>query len=114
MTANTKKSRKDFIGLTRTQMSSIMTPNDITKTWNIRTIFAIGKTANIIRKFNIYIKGIGLSEVRWTGLKTIFGDTILYSGAEKNQIRTHNIEFSRRRPNLLVCNNFLNEYTVYQ
>ena len=68
MTAITK-SREDPNGLTGTQMPSITTPKNITRIgcWNVRTMFQIGKTVNIIREFNRYKLDImGLSEVRWT------------------------------------------------
>ena len=50
------KSREDSNGLKGTQMPSITTPKNITKIgcWNVRTMFQIGKTANIVREFNRY------------------------------------------------------------
>ncbi|XP_062587114.1 craniofacial development protein 2-like [Saccostrea cucullata] len=49
-------------------MPSITTPINITKIgcWNVRRMFQIGKTANIVREFNRYKLDImGLLEVRW-------------------------------------------------
>ena len=59
--------------------------------WNVRTLYQIGKTANVtweFRKYNLDL--LGLSEVRWTGfgeLKTATGESILYSGAEEEHHR---------------------------
>ena len=54
--------------------------------WNVRTMYSIGKTAQVVREAKNYNIGImGISECRWTGfgrLKTQTGETILYSGRE--------------------------------
>ena len=59
--------------------------------WNVRTLYQIGKTANVtweLRKYDLDL--LGLSEVRWTGfgeLKTAIGESILYVGAEEEHHR---------------------------
>ena len=55
-------------------------------TWNVRTMFSIGKTAQTVREMRKYhLDILGVSECRWTGsgkTKTSTGETILYSGRE--------------------------------
>ena len=52
--------------------------------WNVRTMFSVGKTAQITAEMARYDIGIlGISECRWSGfgrLKTQTGETIIYSG----------------------------------
>ena len=54
--------------------------------WNVRTMFSVGKTAQIVeeaRKHKLRI--LGISECRWAGfgrLKTATGEIILYSGRD--------------------------------
>lgn len=85
-----RKIRKDSNGLKGTRIPPITTPKSITKIGcrNVRTMFQVGKTGNIIREYNRYKMDImGFSEVRWTGfgeLRTTYGETILYSGAKEH------------------------------
>ena len=59
--------------------------------WNVRTLFQVGKTANVVNEFRKYrLDILGLSEMRWTGfgeLKTSTGECILYSGSEEEHQR---------------------------
>ena len=54
--------------------------------WNVRTMFSVGKTAQIVEEARKYKLGIlGISECRWAAfgrLKTATGETILYSGRD--------------------------------
>ena len=54
--------------------------------WNVRTMYRTGKTAEVTREMERYnIDVLGISECRWIGhgrLKTTTGETILYSGHE--------------------------------
>ena len=56
--------------------------------WNVRTMFSVGKTAQITAEMTRYSIGIiGISECRWSGfgrLKTRTGETIIYSGRDDN------------------------------
>ena len=56
--------------------------------WNVRTMYDIGKAAQVAREMNNYNCTIlGLSEVRWTGfgkVKLTSGETIIFSGREDN------------------------------
>ena len=59
-------------------------------TWNVRTMFAISKTAQVEREMMRYnLDVLGISECRWTGSGqkvTSNGTTILYSGHQDNHI----------------------------
>ena len=54
--------------------------------WNVRTMFTVGKTAQITAKMTRYGIGLlGMSECRWSGfgrLKAQKGETIIYSGGD--------------------------------
>ena len=54
----------------------------------MRTIFSVGKTAQIVAEAKKYcVKVLGISECRWSGfgrLRTTTGGTILYSGRDDN------------------------------
>ena len=54
--------------------------------WNVRTMYSIGKTAQVTSEMQRYkISILGVSECRWSGfgrLRTQTGETILYSGIE--------------------------------
>ncbi|CAG2220119.1 Craniofacial development protein 2 [Mytilus edulis] len=56
--------------------------------WNVRTMFQVSKTAQVIREMERYQLGIlGISECRWTESGKIItqGHTIIYSGRNDNQ-----------------------------
>ncbi|XP_062595719.1 craniofacial development protein 2-like [Saccostrea cucullata] len=99
-----RKSREDPNGLKGTQIPFITTPKNITKSglWKLRTMFQIGKTANIVREFNRYKLDI-MGEVRWTGfgeLKITSGD----SGAEEHHRRVGLILSRKSRQSLMEWN----------
>jgi hypothetical protein len=54
--------------------------------WNVRTMYTIGKSAQVARVMNDYkIDVLGISECRWTGFgktKLSTGETVIYSGRE--------------------------------
>ena len=54
--------------------------------WNVRTMFSVGKTAQIVEEARKYkLRILGISECRWAGfgrLKTATGETILCSGRD--------------------------------
>ena len=56
--------------------------------WNVRTMFSVGKTAQIVAEAKKYrVKVLGISECRWSGfgrLRTATRETILYSGRDDN------------------------------
>ena len=56
--------------------------------WNVRTMYSVGKTAQVVREMQRYnLDILGISECRWSGsgrLKTQTGETILYSGRDDN------------------------------
>ena len=56
--------------------------------WNVRTMYSVGKTAQVVREMQRYnLDILGISECRWSGsgrLKTRTGETILYSGRDDN------------------------------
>ena len=87
------QSRKDPRNLIKSLGASLLTPKATLRLgcWNVRTLYQIGKTANVTREFRKYnLDLFGLSEVRWTGfgeLKTATGESILYSGAEEEHHR---------------------------
>ena len=58
-------------------------------TWNIRTLYETGKTAQVCREMHRYnLKILGLCETRWNGsgrTRLANGDTIIYSGQEQGQ-----------------------------
>ena len=59
--------------------------------WNVRTIYEIGKLAQIAREMKNYrIGALGISEVRWTGFgktKLSTGESIIFSGRDDTQHR---------------------------
>ena len=64
-------------------------------TWNIRTLYETGKTAQVCSEMHRYnLKLLGLSETRWTGTgrtRLASGDTIIHSGQEEGQPHTHGV-----------------------
>ena len=54
--------------------------------WNIRTMYTVGKAAQIAREMERYrLDLLGLSEIRWTGagcIKMGNGYTMIYAGEE--------------------------------
>ena len=68
--------------------SSLANPKTKVKVgcWNVRTMFSVGKTAQITAEMTRYGIGIlGISECRWSGfgrLKARTGETIIYSGRD--------------------------------
>ena len=55
-------------------------------TWNVRTMYSIGKTAQVVSEMHRYnLDILGINECRWTGsgkIRTSIGETILYSGRQ--------------------------------
>ena len=64
-------------------------------TWNIRTLYETGKSAQVCREMHRYnLKMLGLCETRWTGTgrtRLTSGDTIIHSGNEEGQLHTHGV-----------------------
>ena len=64
-------------------------------TWNIRTLYETGKSAQVCREMHRYqLKILGLCETRWNGrgkMRLASGDTIIYSGHEEDQPHTHGV-----------------------
>ena len=54
--------------------------------WNVRTMYAIGKTEQVAKVMKEYrLDVLGISECRWTGfgkVKLRTGETVIYSGRE--------------------------------
>lgn len=75
------------------RMKSMPKPKELLKigTWNVRTMYQIGKTRQITNEMDNYnLDILGISEARWTGfgkIKTVDDKTILYSGAEDKHER---------------------------
>ena len=77
----TSQSRK-----VRTKIWPLASPKEGVKIecWNVRTMFSVGQTAQIVwksRKYKVHM--LGISECRWAcfvRLRTATGETILYSG----------------------------------
>ena len=73
------QTRKETRGL----KDSLANPKVIRRigTWNVRTMYSIGKTAQVVNEMNRYNLGIlGISECRWTGsgkIRTSTGDYIV-------------------------------------
>ena len=57
------------------------------RTWNIRTQYEAGKSAQVSREMHRYnLKMLGLCETRWNGTgrtRLTSGDTIIYSGHDE-------------------------------
>ena len=72
-------------------LTTLLTTKTLTRigTWNIRTLYETGKSAQVCRemhKFNLKI--LGLCETRWNGCgrtRLASGDTIIYSGQDEDQ-----------------------------
>jgi len=75
-------------------------------TWNVRTMFEVSKTAQVVKEMGRYkLDLLGLSEVRWTGhgkIKLSDGDTIVYSGHETLHHRGVAIVIPRRHEKTLI------------
>jgi len=60
--------------------------------WNVRTMFSIGKAAQVAREMNkARCEILGLSEVRWTGFVRVelgSGESIIFSGREDDMHRS--------------------------
>ena len=69
-------------------IESLASPKSIIKiaTWNVRTMYRIGKTAVVAREMGKYgIDVLGISECRWAGfgrMRVQTGETLLYSGRD--------------------------------
>ena len=72
----------------RTQSRPLATPKESVRVgcWKVRTMFSVGKTAQIVKEARRYkLRILGISECRWSGfgrLQTATGETILYSGRD--------------------------------
>ena len=70
----------------RVQNESLANPKVTRRigTWNVRTMYATGKSAQVMREMRRYhLDILGISECRWTGsgkIRTQTGETIIYSG----------------------------------
>jgi len=64
-------------------------------TWNIRTLYETGKSAQVCSEMHRYnLKILGLSETRWNGsgrTTLVSGDTIIYSGQEEGQVHMYGV-----------------------
>ena len=64
-------------------------------TWNIRTLYEAGKSAQVSREMHRYnLKMLGLCETRWNGTGRMLltsGDTIIYSGHEEEHPHLHGV-----------------------
>ena len=64
-------------------------------TWNIRTLYEAGKSAQVCGEMHRYnLKILGLCETRWTGTgrtRLASGDTTIYSGQEEGQPHMHGV-----------------------
>ena len=69
--------------------------------WNVKTMFRTGKTAQVSREARRYKIGIlGISECRWNGfgrLRTNDGDTIIYSGREEDDAHSSGVAILIRK-----------------
>ena len=110
-----RQSRKDPHNLIKSPGASLLTPKATLRLgcWNVRTLYQIGKTANVTREFRKYnMDLLGLSEVRWTGfgeLRTATGESILYSGAEEEHHRGVGLILNREVRRTLLKWNPVNE-----
>ena len=56
--------------------------------WNVRTLYSIGKSAELAIEMDIYKIGVmGISECRWMGqgkVKMNTGEMVIFSGREDN------------------------------
>ena len=72
----------------RTLSRPLATPKESVRVgcWNVRTMFSVGKTAQIVKEARRYkLRVLGISECRWSDfgrLQTATGETILYSGRD--------------------------------
>ena len=75
--------------------TTLLTTKTRIGTWNIRTLYETGKSAQVRQEMHRYnLKLLGLCETRWTGTgrtRLSSGDTIIYSGQEEGQPHTHGV-----------------------
>ena len=97
---------------------SLTTPKSTLRVgcWNVRTMYQVGKTANIMREFRRYgLCILGLSEIRWTGfgeVRTNTGEVILYSGSEGEHHRGVGLVLTRAARSALLRWNPVNERII--
>ena len=94
------RSGKSQESLEATPLTTILSPRTITRigTWNVRTMFDLGKAAQVaaeMRKYRMSI--LGISEARWTGIGQVrltTGELVIYSGNEGDGApHTHGVAF---------------------
>ena len=77
--------------------TTLLTTKSTTRigTWNIRTLYETGKSAQVCKEMHRYnLKILGLCETRWTGTgrtRLMSGDTIIYSGHDEGQPHAHGV-----------------------
>ena len=78
-------------------LTTLLTTKNKTRigTWNIRTLYETGRSAQVCREMHRYnLKILGLCETRWTGAgrtRLTSGDIIIYSGPHEGQPHTHGV-----------------------
>lgn len=115
VTGPNRPSRMTRLGESREEAQEPTTPLITPKTrvtigsWNVRTMFAAGKSAQIAKEMKQQkIEILGISESRWNGsgrTKLTTGETILYSGRQEddnNHIHGVAIMLSNKAENALI------------
>ena len=98
------QSRKDAQHLMKNTFLSAKAMTRI-GTWNVRTLYQVGKMAQTIREFQRYrLDILGLTEVRWTGSGKISngGTTLINSGTQDVHHRGVGIMLSKEAANALI------------
>ncbi|KAK6975851.1 hypothetical protein BgiMline_022236 [Biomphalaria glabrata] len=61
-------------------------------TWNVRTMYETGKTAQVAAEMKMYkLTILGISESRWTGSGLTSVELLLYSGHEQEATHTQRV-----------------------
>lgn len=92
----------------RSTTTSVLGPKTMLRVgaWNVRTMYATSKTAQVIDEMRRYrIDIMGISECRWTGsgrLTTNDGSTVLYSGQQETHSQGVAIIISKAKTKSLI------------
>lgn len=99
-------------------MSRILSAKTQTKigTWNVRTLYQMGKLGQLLREFREYqLDILGVSEMRWTGSGKINSDggtTLLYSGHKDQHSRGVGLVLNKEATRALISWKPINERII--
>ena len=80
-----------------TQKMKVITQQIIIGTWNVQTLWSIGKLELLRKEMEGYKYDIlGIAEMRWTGTGEMNGGEVIWSGEDKNHVKGVGFLLSKR------------------